>query len=97
VAQDLTGPRVGDERPLVADDRVVEPRLGQVATHGLKHPPGDDHDVEPRLPRGADRRDRTPMQDRVLGDQGPVEVRRDQGDVAREVVRERQPEVAWWT
>jgi len=53
--------------------------------------------MDARCAGGADRGDRARMQDRVLGDQRPVEVGRDQRDVAREVVGKRQPEVAWWT
>jgi hypothetical protein len=53
--------------------------------------------VDARRAGGLERGDRARMQDRVLGDQGPVEVRRDQRDVAREIVGKRQPEVAWWT
>jgi hypothetical protein len=53
--------------------------------------------VDARCTGRAERVDRARMQDRVLGDQRPVEVRRDQRDVAREIVGKRQPEVAWWT
>ena len=47
---------VGDDRALVADDRVVEPGLGEVARDRPVHAAGDDHDVDARRPsRGGAR------------------------------------------
>src|SRR2546423_15710902 len=82
--------RLGDDRALVADDRVVEPGLERVRPHRPEHAPGHDYDMDARRPRGRDRTARAQAQEPVLGDQRPVEVAGERLDLAREVGRELQ-------
>jgi hypothetical protein len=77
---------------LVANHGVIEPGLQRVGPHRPKHASGDEHDVDPRRARPHERVARLRPQDRVLADQGAVDVAGDRLDGAREVVRELQPE-----
>ena len=82
--QELAGRRVGDDGSLVADDEIVELRLLEVRPHGPEHPPGHDDDVGAGGARPRERVPRARAQHAVLGDQRPVEVEREGGDVRRE-------------
>ena len=88
VAEELAGARVGDDGSLVADDGVVQSRLDEVWVHAAEHPSGDDDHVNTRRADAGDRRARAGPEDGVLGDERPVEVDREGGDVLREGLRE---------
>jgi hypothetical protein len=88
VAEELARRRVGDHGALVADDEVVEPRLLEVRARRPEHPPGDDDDVGAGLPRPLERFAGTRPQHPVFGDQGPIEIEREGGDVRRKRGRE---------
>ena len=75
---------VDDDRALVADQRIVEPGRRERTLHRLHHAAGDDDDVQTGVVRASERRDRARLQDAVLPDEGPVEVGRDDANVARE-------------
>ena len=80
--------RVGDDRALVADDRIGDPgRLG-VRPHRPEHPARHQHHVDPRVERGADRRPRPRPQLGVLPDQGAIDVAGERPDTARKAVGE---------
>ncbi len=81
---------VRDDRALVADDRVVEPGLGEVARDRAVHAAGDDHDVDAGRPRAAERGARPRAQDGVGGDERAVEVAGERLDVVGERGREPQ-------
>jgi hypothetical protein len=83
VEQELASRRLGDNGSLVADDEIVELRLLEVRPHRSEHPPGHDHDVGAGCPRPCERFSRTRAKDAVLGDQRPVEIEREGGDVRR--------------
>jgi hypothetical protein len=87
VEQELACCRVGDDRTLVADDQIIEPRLLEVRAHRAEHPPGDDDDVRAGLPRPPERRAGPGPQHAVLGDQRPVEIEREGGDARRKRCR----------
>jgi hypothetical protein len=87
VEQELARPRVGDHGSLVADDEIVELRLLEIRPSRPEHPPGDDDDVGARRARPRECRLRSRVQHAVLGDQGPVEVEREGGDVPRKILR----------
>jgi hypothetical protein len=91
VTKPATADRVGDDGALVADDRIFDPRLQRIPADRLKHPSRHEHDVNSRRPRSGDRRTSPRAENRVLADQGPVEVARDGVDLARKVPREVQP------
>jgi hypothetical protein len=82
---------LGDHGALVADDWVVDAGLECVRPYGLEHAAGDEDDVDPLVPEGADCGARARPQYGVLADQRAVEVAGDGLDVARKVVREVQP------
>jgi hypothetical protein len=81
--QELARHRVGDDGSLVADDEIVELRLLEIRAHRTEHPPGDDDDVGARLARSCERVPSAWPQHAVLGDQRPVEIEREGGDVRR--------------
>ena len=83
VEEELSRRRVGDDGSLVADDEIVELRLLEVRAHRSEHPPGDDDDVGARRPRPCERVPGARPQHAVLGDQRPVEIEREGGDVRR--------------
>jgi hypothetical protein len=83
VEQELTRRRLGDDGSLVADDEIVELRLLEVRAGRSEHPPGDDHYVGAGGSRSREGVTRSRPQDAVLGDQRPVEVEREGGDVRR--------------
>jgi hypothetical protein len=83
VEQELAGRRVSDDRPLVADDEIVEPRLLEVRAHRSEHPSGDDHHMCAGGPRPRERRAGPGPQHAVLGDQRPVEIECERGDARR--------------
>jgi hypothetical protein len=58
--------------------------------HRPEHTSGDDDHVQAGIVRAAQRRDRPRLQDAVLPDERPVEVGRDDADVARERCRKLQ-------
>ena len=88
VPQEVPAEWIGDERALVADDRVVEARRPQERQHRLEHPAGDDDHVRPGRADALDRSARARPQHEVGADQGAVEVDRERGDVAREARRQ---------
>src|SRR5436190_4254434 len=97
VPKEAAADRVGDDRALIADDRVVDTRRLQIRAHRLEHPPGDDEHVDPRRSSGADGVTGPGPEDGVLGDQRPVEIAGERLDAGREVGREGQPLVACTT
>ena len=80
--------RVGDNGALVADHRLAELGRLEEATHRLHHATGDDDHVQPGVARVAQRLQRARTECAVLPDERPVEVGRDDLEVAREVVGE---------
>jgi hypothetical protein len=93
--QELARRRIGDDRSLIADDEIVETRLLEVRLHGTEHAAGDDDDVSAACPRPHQRSAGARVEHAVLGDQRPVEVEREGGDVPREALRERERYGAW--
>src|SRR5205085_2403350 len=91
VSQPLPGLRFRDDGALVADDRVVEPRLEGVRPHGLEHAPRDENDVHSLGAHALDRFPCARAKHDVLSDQRAVEVARNCVGVARKVSREVQP------
>jgi hypothetical protein len=83
-----TGHGVGDERALVADDRIVERRRLEIAAYRLEHPSGDDDHVRPCRAHALDCLARPRPELEVSRDQRTVEVARKRGDPPREFVRE---------
>jgi hypothetical protein len=75
--------RVGDDRTLVADDRIVESRLLEVRPHRAEHPSGHDDHVRAGVANGAQGRTSARPQHTILADQGPVEIEREGGDLRR--------------
>jgi hypothetical protein len=86
--EELARRRFGDDGSLVADDEIVELRLLEVWAHRSEHPPGDDDDVGASRPRPGERVPGARPQHAVLGDQRPVEIEREGGDVRRKRGRE---------
>ena len=84
VEEELAARRIGDDRALVTDDGIVEPRLLEVRPHGAEHPSRHDDHVRAGVANGAERRARARPQHAVLGDQRPVEIEGEGGDVPRE-------------
>ena len=84
---------VGHDGALVADDRLVERSRLEEPPHRLHHSTGDDDHVETGGACGA-KRVHGPRLQLAVPHQRAVEVGRDDLDVAREVVgeRERQPD-----
>jgi hypothetical protein len=83
VEQELARRRIGDDGSLVADHEIVELRLLEVRPYRSEHPPRDDHDVRACAPRLRERVAGARPQHAVLGDQRPVEIEREGGDVRR--------------
>jgi hypothetical protein len=88
VKEELARRRVGDDGSLVTDDEIVELCLLEVRPHCSEHPAGDDHDVGAGGPRTRKRVLGARPQHAVLGDQRPVEIEREGGDVRRKRGRE---------
>ena len=88
VPQELAGHRVGDDGALVADHRIVDPGLEDVRTDRAEHAAGDDDHVDAGRAHRRDRRRGPRSEQRIRGDERPVEVGRERLDLAREVVRE---------
>jgi hypothetical protein len=84
VEEELTARRVGDDRALVADNEIVELRLLEVRPNRAEHAAGHDDDVDSRRPRPVEAVARARPQHAVPGDQRPVEVEREGGDMPRE-------------
>jgi hypothetical protein len=78
--------RVRDDGALVTDHRLVQLGRLEEAAHRLHHPAGDDDHVQPGVARLVQRLQGARPQRSVLPDEGAVEVRRDDVQVAREVV-----------
>jgi hypothetical protein len=74
VAKKASARRLGDDRALVANDRVVDAGLFQVGTNRAEHPAGGDDDPHAGFFRGRDRRARARSQDAVFRDQRAVEI-----------------------
>src|SRR5204862_3817208 len=81
VAQELAAARIGDDGPLVADDRVVEVCLQEIRQDRTEHAAGDDDYVDSGRLDARDRPARVRSQHGVLRNQRPVEVDREGGDV----------------
>ena len=90
VAEKLAGHGIGDERPLVADERLRDARREDVRPRRPEHPSGRDDHRNAGGPGARDRRVRAGAQLNVLRDQRPVEVARERLDLAGEVRREDQ-------
>jgi hypothetical protein len=90
VAQERPCRGLGHDRALVADDRVGEPGSLEVGTNRPEHPAGDDDDVQASLASARKRSQRTRPQHPVLRNQRAVEIGRDERDVVRKAVGERQ-------
>ena len=88
VEEELARRRVRDDGALVADDEIVEPRLLEVGQHRAEHAAGDDDHVGAGGARSRERLLRPRAQHAVLGDQRPVEVEREGGDVPWESLGE---------
>jgi hypothetical protein len=88
VEQELPRDGIGDDRSLVTDEGLGQAGVGCIAAHRLEHPAGDEQNVDAALPRRAQRRLRAGVQEGVLADQGPVDVAREDRDVAREIRRQ---------
>jgi hypothetical protein len=88
VEQELACRRVGDDGSLVTDHEIVQPGLLEIRPDRTKHPSGDDDHVRARLARSRERRPRARTQSAVLGDQRPVEIEGEGGDVRRKRGRE---------
>ena len=84
MAQELAGHRVGDDRALVADHWIVEAGLLEVRPDGTEHPSRHDDHVHAARAYAGNRIAGARAEHRVLGDQRPVEVDGECGDVARE-------------
>src|SRR5712691_12322784 len=54
VTQPAAALRLRDDRALIANDGIVEPRLERVPSHRLKHPTGDEDYVHARGARALD-------------------------------------------
>jgi hypothetical protein len=83
VEEELARRRVGDDGALVANDEIVKLRLLEVRAHRSEHPPGDDDDMRAGRPRPSERVPGARPQHAVLGDQRPVEIECEGGDVRR--------------
>jgi hypothetical protein len=88
VEEELARRRVGHDGTLVTDDEIVELCLLEVRPYGSEHPPGDDHDMCAGAPGPRERFPGARPQHAVLGDQRPVEIEREGGDVRRKRRRE---------
>ena len=80
MAEELARDGVGDDGALVADDGIVDPRLGDVRADGAEHPAGDDDDVHAGRAGRGDRGLRARPKHGVLGDERAVEVDRERGE-----------------
>jgi hypothetical protein len=83
VEQELARRRIGDHGSLVTDHEIVELCLPEVRPYRAEHPPGDDHHVRTGGSRSRERLPGARPQHAVLGDQRPVEIEREGGDVRR--------------
>jgi hypothetical protein len=81
--EEIARSRVCDDGSLVTHDEIVELRLLEVRAHCSEHSPRDDDDVGTRRPRPRERVPGARPQHAVLGDQRPVEIEREGGDVRR--------------
>ena len=94
VQEELARSRVDDGRALVADDRLVERRLVEVAPHRAEHAAGRDDHGDARALRARDRGARARAELPVPADERPVEVAGERLDRAAEPIRkEAQPPV----
>jgi len=91
VTQELAGERIGDDRTLIADDRILDARLLEVGPDGAEHPAGDDEDAQAGRAGASDRGEGAWPQRAVRPDQCPVEVAGEDVDLARERRRQDQP------
>ena len=90
VAEEPARGGLGDDRALVADDRLVDTGRVDVRLHRLEHAPGDDDDVDPLGPHPGDRLARARPELDVLRDQRAVEVAGERLDLAGEPFRKDQ-------
>jgi hypothetical protein len=84
VQQELAARGVRDDGALVTDDRIV---VREIRPHGAEHPSGHDDHVRARFAYRRNGTTRARPQHAVLGDQRPVKVEGEGGDVPREVRR----------
>ena len=94
VQQELARPRVDHGCALVADDRVREPHVVEVAPDRPEHPSGCDEDGDAGGLRPRDRRTRAVAHDAVGGDQRAIEVAGEGLHSTGEVREKAQPPVA---
>jgi hypothetical protein len=87
VNEPLACRRIGDDRALVADDEIVEPRLLEVRPHRPEHAARHDDDVSAGRARPLERGLCPGTQRAVLGDERPVEIEGEGGDGPRKARR----------
>ena len=92
----LTCLGIGDERSLVADDRVGEPTETEVRPHRLEHPARRDEHVNAGVARRGDRAQRAGRELGVSRDQRPVEIADECLDVRRKAGGKREGRLAQW-
>jgi len=85
VEQELATRRIGDNRALVADDRIVEARLLEIRARRAEHPSRHDDHVRAGVANGSEGGASARPQDAVLGDEGPVEIEGERGDAPGEI------------
>src|SRR5262249_43904469 len=90
VAEEPAAGRVGNDRALVADDRIGDAGRLRVRPYRPEHSPGDEDHVDSGVACGRDRRPRARPQLRVLPDQRPVEVAGERPHTLRKIVWEDQ-------
>ena len=81
---------LGDDCPLVADDRIVDAGLEDVRPYGDEHAPRDDHDPDARRARRTNGSLRSRREHSVARDQRAVEVAREDLDPVRKADRKGQ-------
>ena len=94
VEEECPRPRVDDGRPLVADDRLGETDVVEVALDRPEHPARRDEDGNAERLRAGDRGAGAVVDDAVRRDQRPVEVAGERLDPRGEVREVAQPPVA---
>ena len=82
VQEELAARRIRDDGALVADDRIVEPACSRYGRTARNIRPVTTITCTPAARTARERRARARSQHAVLGDQRPVEIEGESGDVA---------------